>query len=129
MSKDAVMAAISMTGMTASHGAPGGGRWAAGDCTSGCNPWDMLIRTSIVDEVELHPVEQGVLADRTSMGRPRTKRFPIPFARPPHILGRDRAKRHHLHRVDLDPRRPDRIPARHLDLRPLPQSERHRDAS
>lgn len=82
-----------------------------------------------LDDVEIHAIDQRVLRDRTSVGSPFSKRFPISLTGAAGVVGCDRAKGHQLDRVDLNLHGPNRVPTRDLHLRPLPQPERDRDLS
>jgi hypothetical protein len=84
---------------------------------------------TVVDDMEIHAIDQRVLRDRTSMGGPFTKRFSVLLTRASHVVGSDGAEGHQLDRVDLDFRGANRIATRDLHLRPLPQAERDRDLS
>src|ERR1035438_3502495 len=79
--------------------------------------------------MELHPVQQRVVNDRTRVGRPLAQGFPVSFPGPADVGQRNSAKGHQVHGVHLDLRRTDRVTAPLSDLRPPPETEGHGDAA
>ena len=80
--------------------------------------------TRLRHDVELDPVEEGVVVDRPGVGGAPAERFSVEFTGPPYVGLRHTRERHQLDRVDLDGDRPDSISAADLDLRSLPEPER-----
>ena len=79
--------------------------------------------------MKLHPVQQGVVRDRASVGGPPAQCFAVLLAGPADVVGADGREGHQFHAVHLDLRRADRVPAALFDLGTAPQAERHRDVA
>src|SRR3984957_5735669 len=80
-------------------------------------------------EMELDPVQQGVISDRAGVRGPPAQCFPVLLPGPADVVGGDGRERHQLHARHLDLRGADRVPAALLDLGTAPQPERHRDVA
>jgi hypothetical protein len=66
--------------------------------------------------VELHPVEQRVVADRPGVGGPGAQRLQIGLAGAAHVGRGDRRERQQLDGVDLDLPAADPVAAARLHL-------------
>lgn len=83
----------------------------------------------LIDDVELDPVDQGVVGNRTGVRCPLAKRLQIRLTGLPDVRRSHRAEWDQFDRVDLDRGRPDRVPAARPHPRPLPQPERNGDVA
>ena len=77
--------------------------------------------------MELNPVNKGVLVDRSRVRGAVAQRLAVRLASSPDVRLSDRRERDKLDGVDLDQTEADPVAAALLDLRPLPQPDRHRD--
>src|SRR6476620_10517825 len=86
-------------------------------------------RRCLRNDVELDAVHQRLVVDRSRVRGARPERLEIPFTRSTYVGSCDTRERDHLHRIDFDPYRAGNVLTAYLDLWPLPEPERQRDAS
>jgi hypothetical protein len=77
--------------------------------------------------MELDPVDEGVLVDRPRVRSTVAQGLAVGLASSPDVRLGDRREGDKLDGVDLDQTGTDPVAAALLDLRPLPQADRHRD--
>jgi hypothetical protein len=79
--------------------------------------------------MELEPIQQCVLTDRSGMGGPSSKRVEVHFAGASDISGSDGSERHQLDGVDHDRPCTDAVTTARLRLWTTPETERDGDLS
>lgn len=77
--------------------------------------------------VELDPIEDRVVADRSRMSRPFAERLSIRFTRSTHVCRADRVEGDQVEQVDLNAGAADGIYAADPHLWPLPKAKRDGD--
>ena len=77
--------------------------------------------------MQLDPVDERLLADRPRVRGAPAQALAVELAGAPDVRLGDRGERDQLDGIDLDQTGPDPVAATLLDLRPLPEPDRHRD--